>query len=749
MNTYPKPIKLLVDSGASTSLIQSGLFHKSFKTELEKHVTLKSVNANICINSKITIPLFKEFNRPSTTIEMLETDLNSDFDGIIGCNILKPLQAKLDFNSSELITKEAIIPLIFSHSSSQSTDKEINTYCKDIIDINFVEPDIDTIIDRLTINNLNKEEIQFLTTTIRKFKKVFYLEGDNLSCVSNYSHKIPTKNDIPIFSKTYRYPEAHKEEVDKQISDMLRSGIIIKSTSPYNAPIWVVEKKLDNSGQKNWRIVIDYRKLNEITVEDKFPIPNIEDIFSKLGNAQYFSTLDLAKGFHQIPINVEDRHKTAFSTTNGHYEFTRMPFGLKNAPASFQRMMNEVLSDYINKICVVYLDDILIFSTSLQEHIDSLNKIFKRLLDFNLKVQINKCDFLKHETEYLGHIISRDGIKPNPNKIEVIKKIQLPKSTKQIKSFLGITGFYRKFIKDYSKVALPMTRYLKKGSELNVKDRQYIESFNKLKALICTCPILAYPNFAKTFTLTTDASNSALGAVLSQNQHPIAFASRTLNRHETNYSTVEKELLSIVWATKYFRPYLFGRKFKVQTDHRPLVWLNSLKEPNSKLQRWKIKLNEYDFEIEYIKGKENYVADFLSRLEANCVIENDVRSDIATIHSGKENLNDHIFITETPLNIYKNQLIFETGKSNSYSNKFLFKKKRRSTFTLKNYDEEYVLKILKELLPIKGTVGIFCKEDSMFNKFQKTIIKYFSNSPTMKMLRCTKLLEDITSKESY
>lgn len=422
MNTYPKPIKLLVDSGASTSLIQSGLFHKSFKTELEKHVTLKSVNANICINSKITIPLFKEFNRPSTTIEMLETDLNSDFDGIIGCNILKPLQAKLDFNSSELITKEAIIPLIFSHSSSQSTDKEINTYCKDIIDINFVEPDIDTIIDRLTINNLNKEEIQFLTTTIRKFKKVFYLEGDNLSCVSNYSHKIPTKNDIPIFSKTYRYPEAHKEEVDKQISDMLRSGIIIKSTSPYNAPIWVVEKKLDNSGQKNWRIVIDYRKLNEITVEDKFPIPNIEDIFSKLGNAQYFSTLDLAKGFHQIPINVEDRHKTAFSTTNGHYEFTRMPFGLKNAPASFQRMMNEVLSDYINKICVVYLDDILIFSTSLQEHIDSLNKIFKRLLDFNLKVQINKCDFLKHETEYLGHIISRDGIKPNPNKIEVIKK---------------------------------------------------------------------------------------------------------------------------------------------------------------------------------------------------------------------------------------------------------------------------------------------------------------------------------------
>lgn len=207
---------------------------------------------------------------------------------------------------------------------------------------------------------------------------------------------------------------------------MLRSGIIVNSTSPYNAPIWVVPKKIDNSGEQKWRIVVDYRKLNDVTTDDRFPIPNIEDIFSKLGNAQYFSTLGLAKGFHQIPISPKDRHKTAFSTASGHYEFTRMPFGLKNAPASFQRIINEVLSDYINKICVVYLDDILIFSTSLQEHIDSLKKILKRLLEYNLKVQINKCNFLKHETEYLGHIISRDGIRPNPNKIEVIKRIRIP-----------------------------------------------------------------------------------------------------------------------------------------------------------------------------------------------------------------------------------------------------------------------------------------------------------------------------------
>lgn len=203
---------------------------------------------------------------------------------------------------------------------------------------------------------------------------------------------------------------------------MLGQNIIQPSNSPYNSPLWIVPKKLDNSGERKWRIVIDYRKLNEVTVSDKFPIPNIENILDKLGRAQYFTTLDLAKGFHQILVTPEDRKKTAFSTPYGHYEYLRMPFGLKNSPATFQRVMNHVLRELINKICVVYLDDILIFSTSLEEHIMNVKKVFERIKSAGLKIHTDKCNFLKRETEFLGHILTPEGLKPNPNKIRCIQE---------------------------------------------------------------------------------------------------------------------------------------------------------------------------------------------------------------------------------------------------------------------------------------------------------------------------------------
>lgn len=315
---------------------------------------------------------------------------------------------------------------------------------------------------------------------------------------------------------------------------MLEQGIITESNSPYNSPLWIVPKKKDASGQPKWRIVIDYRKLNEVTVSDKFPIPNIEGILDKLGKSQYFSTLDLAKGFHQILVKPEDRKKTAFSTPLGHFEYVRMPFGLKNAPSTFQRLMNSILREFINKICVVYMDDILVFSTSLEEHISNLKIIFGTLKKSGLKLQIDKCNFLNKETEYLGHILTPQGVKPNPEKITVIQNLKLPTTQKQIKSFLGITGFYRKFIKDYAKIALPILKYSKKNTKVNAHDPNYIASFEKLKSLITDYPILKYPNFNRRFKLITDASNFALGAVLTQDGHPVCYASRTLNDHEKN-----------------------------------------------------------------------------------------------------------------------------------------------------------------------------------------------------------------------
>lgn len=387
-------------------------------------------------------------------------------------------------------------------------------------------------------------------------------------------------------------------------------------------------------GKLSWRLVIDYRKLNEITIDDRYPLPNINEILDKLGKCQYFTTLDLAKGFHQIEIQEQDIHKTAFSIENGHYEFLRMPFGLKTAPATFQRLMNNVLKEFINKICLVYLDDIIIFFTSLQDHLKFLNKIFHRLREVNLKVQLDKSEFLKKETNFLGHIVTPNGIKPNPDKIKCVIDFPIPKTHKQIKQFLGLTGYYRKFIQDYSLVAKPIT--LCQDAKINILNPEYQNSFETLKRLLTSDPILHYPDFTKEFVLTTDASNYVLGAILSQNNHPVCYASRTLNEHEINYRTIEKELLAIVWSTKYFRPYLFGRKFIIETDHKPLEWLFSLKEPNSKLVRWRLKLSEFDYTITYKKGTLNNNADALSRIkveEINTLEEepHEIKSKIVTV----------------------------------------------------------------------------------------------------------------------
>jgi len=236
--------------------------------------------------------------------------------------------------------------------------------------------------------------------------------------------------------------------------------------------------------------VVDYRNLNEITINDKFPIPNMDEILGKLGKCQYFTTIDLAKGFHQIEMDPKSIPKTAFSTKHGHYEYTRMPFGLKNAPATFQRCMNFVLKDLINKHCLVYLDDVIVYSTSLNEHLDSLRKVFEKLQEANLKLQLDKCEFLKKQTDFLGHTISPEGIRPNKDKIKAIEQFPIPKSSKEIKSFLGLCGYYRKFIPDFAKIAKPMTVFLKKGAKIDTKNKEYNKSFEKLKILIMSDPIL-------------------------------------------------------------------------------------------------------------------------------------------------------------------------------------------------------------------------------------------------------------------
>lgn len=385
---------------------------------------------------------------------------------------------------------------------------------------------------------------------------------------------------------------------------MLEDGIVQPSFSPWNSPLLLVPKKPAKDGSKRWRVVVDFRKLNELTLGDAYPLPNITDIH-QLGNSKYFSTLDLAKGFHQILMDEGDKSKTAFSTPFGHYEYNRMPFGLKNAPATFQRLLNNVLMGLQGIECFVYVDDIVIYGYDLYDHNTRLIKILNRLREHHLKLQPDKCHFIPKELTYLGQFIS-EGIKPDPEKIKAVKTFPVPKKPKDIKSFLGFVGYYRKFIPNFADRAKPLTKLLRENVVFKW-DAFCDELFRKLKEKIIKTPILAYPDFSKEFVITTDASDIALGAVLSQGaigeDKPIDFASRTSNDAETRYTTSEKELLAIIYALHQFRPYIFGRKFTICTDHNNLLWLIGQKNPTSRLLRWRILMEEYEFKIVHKSGK--------------------------------------------------------------------------------------------------------------------------------------------------
>ncbi|KAL4153144.1 hypothetical protein QTP88_000977 [Uroleucon formosanum] len=353
-------------------------------------------------------------------------------------------------------------------------------------------------------------------------------------------------------------------------------------------------------------------------------LPQIQDVLDRLGRSKYFSVLDLAQGFHQISLDKESRVKTAFSSDIGHWQYTKLPMGLKNSPPTFQRLMNNVLCNLIGLKCLVYLDDIIVFSTDLSEHDKRIREVFSRLRTHNLKLQPIKCEFLRKKVIYLGHKLTEKGVQPNERKIKSVKTFPIPTTVKEIKSFLGLTGYYRNFVPDYGKIAKPITNLLRKGIEF-IWTSECQEAFEKLKIILCNEPLLQYPDFEKPFIITCDASNYAVGCVLSQGvipaDLPIAYASRTLNKAEINYSTTEKELVAIMFGVKQFRPYVYGQKFTIITNHKPLTWLFIVKDPGSRLLRWRIKLDEFDYEIQYKSGKTNLNADVLSRIKEINLIE--------------------------------------------------------------------------------------------------------------------------------
>ena len=375
--------------------------------------------------------------------------------------------------------------------------------------------------------------------------------------------EIDTGDARPIKQAPRRMPFTVRQEVAKQLKSMQQNRVVQPSHSPWSSPVVMVRKK-DGSH----RFCVDYRGLNAVTKADTFPLPRINDLLDQLGRARYFSTLNLASGFWQIRMEPLAQEKTAFVTPHGLFEFRVMPFGLTNAPAVFQRLMQQVLAGLNpedgNEFVTACIDDILVFSPTLREHLEHLQKVIDRLREASLKLNPKKCKFVREEVVYLGHVITAGGLKPNPRLTDTVQKFPEPQNLQDVRRFLGMSSYYRRFIPNFAKVAQPLHQLTAKNVPFNWT-AECEAAFLSLKTRLVTPPVLAYPSFTKDFTLETDASIQGLGAVLSQVQedgklHPVAYASRALNPSEKNYGVTELETLAVVWAVTHFHSYLYGNK---------------------------------------------------------------------------------------------------------------------------------------------------------------------------------------------
>ncbi|KAL6286677.1 hypothetical protein ACE6H2_011067 [Prunus campanulata] len=445
-----------------------------------------------------------------------------------------------------------------------------------------------------------------ILTLLTQFHDLFQTPT-TLPPTRHIDHRIPLlPGTLPVNVRPYRYPHLQKTELESLVSEMLQLGVIRPSSSPYSSPVLLVRKK-DHS----WRFCVDYRALNAATIKDRFPIPLIDELLDELRGATIFSKLDLRSGYHQIRMHPDDVHKTAFRTHDGHYEFLVMPFGLSNAPSTFQSLMNDVFRPYLRKFVLIFFDDILVFSNSLTDHVAHLTTVFETLRRHQLLVKQSKCLFGQPQLEYLGHYISAAGVAVDPAKIECVRSWPPPATIKALRGFLGLAGYYRKFVRNFGLIAQPLTQLLHKDKF----EWHHAASlaFEALKAALSSTPVLSLPDFSKPFTVECDASQGGLGAVLSQDGHPIAFLSKPLSGRHLSLSVYEKEMMAVILAIQKWRPYLLGQQFNILTDHQTIRHFLSQRVTTPVQQRWLLKLMGYNFTLQYRPGTQNQAADALSR----------------------------------------------------------------------------------------------------------------------------------------
>ncbi|KAI3755784.1 hypothetical protein L1987_55590 [Smallanthus sonchifolius] len=486
-------------------------------------------------------------------------------------------------------------------------------------------------------NKLTSEQEVELVNTLKRYKEAI---GWTIADIKGLSpslcmHKILMEEDYkPTREAQRRLNPPMMEVVKKEILKLLNAGMIYPiSDSKWVSPVQVVPKKtgitvtenaqgelVPTRVQNGWRVCIDYRRLNTATRKDHFPLPFIDQMLERLAGKTHYCCLDGYSGFHQIPVAPEDQEKTTFTCPFGTFAYRRMPFGLCNAPATFQRCMVSIFSDYVEEIIEVFMDDFTVYGNSFKECLENLTKILERCIETNLVLNYEKCHFMVDQGLILGHVVSSKGLEVDKAKIDVIKSLPYPNCVREVRSFLGHAGFYRRFIKDFSKITRPMCELLQKDVEFEFSEACK-QAFDTLKDLLVTAPIIQPPDWNLPFEIMCDASNHAVGAVLGQRKdrvpHVIYYASRTLDHAQSNYSTTEKELLAIVFALEKFRQYLLGTKVIVYSDHAALRYLMTKKDAKPRLIRWVLLLQEFDLEIRDKSGKQNLVADHLSRIINN------------------------------------------------------------------------------------------------------------------------------------
>jgi len=588
------PVKVLIDSGSTTSFISQAIVDQL------QLLTLKLVNQSVQVANGETLQCTAvAANCSWTTDSQLFThDLKvlplHSYDIIVGKDWLEKFSPmKVDWK-----LKWMQIPV--------GTQTVTLHGCPDL-----QSPELMFQLLAAEQDTTSSSDHSLLPTDIQKILDDFptvCAPPTQLPPIRPYDHSIPQiQGARPVNIRPYHYPPALKDEIESQVAQMLQHGLIQSSNSSFSSPVLMVRKK-DGS----WRFCIDYRYLNDLTVKGTYPIPVFEQLMDELSGARWFSILDLYAGYHQVRLKEGEEYKTAFSTHSGHFEFRVMAFGLTGAPNTFQHAMNCTLSSLLRKCVIVFFDDILVFSPTYEQHLLDLRKVFALLKSEHWHIKLTKCHFAQQQLSYLGHIISADGIATDPAKIEAIVSWPVPANVRELRSFLGLAGFYRKFIKHFAIITRPLTNLLKKGTYFIWTSEQQT-AFDTLKQAMSSAPVLAIPDFTKQFIIETDASNNGVGAVLMQQGHPLAFISKPLGPRTQGLSTYEKEYMAILLAVEQWRAYLQHAEFLIYTDQKSLVHLNEQRLHTVWQQKVFTKLLGMQYKIVYKKGQDNRVADALSR----------------------------------------------------------------------------------------------------------------------------------------